>query len=353
MERGGNAKVNAVFEARLPPGSSIKPTNHADGPTRERFIRDKYERRKYYDPSGLSNVPSQDFAADTESAVVGGPSVGPPSDVAKQRLEQRRARINKSNSTVPSATIATISKSRPKVAKAPASAPPPSVDLLDLMGGFDNAPSEAPAKTSNATSTAAAGLDLFDFSSTAVPDSSRSNQEANNHWNELTQIPASQATQPPKPALDLSSLYNGAHQQQPMGFANFPSGGNMYPGNALPNQMMMPNGMPRANMQQMTNAMQNMNFSSMNPQQMAYQQQQMMMMQQQQQMRMMMMSQQPQVSGMVQPQAQFSSMNSHNFATSFPSPSSPSPHGMKAAAPATPEKEDPFAQFGTNMFRSF
>lgn len=360
MERGGNAKVNAVFEARLPPGSNIKPTNHADGPTRERFIRDKYERRKYYDPSGLSNAPTEDFAP-SESAA-GGAAVGPPSDAAKQRLEQRRARINKASSTVSNEpTIATLPpKTRTRVAKAPASAPPPSVDLLDLMGGFDSAPTQDPPKApTGSTESPAAGLDLFDFSSTAVPDNSTSNQDANNQWNELTQMPTSQAPrQQPKPALDLSSLYNGAHQQQqPMGFANFPSGGNMYAANPMPNQMMMNNGMPNANMQQMTSAMQNMSFSSMTPQQMAYQQQQMMMMQQQQQqMRMMMMSQQPQSGGMMPQQQQFSTMNGHNFGASFPPPTSPAPpstHGMKAAAPAKPEKEDPFAQFGTNMFRSY
>jgi hypothetical protein len=361
MERGGNAKVNAVFEARLPPGSNIKPTNHADGPTRERFIRDKYERRKYFDLSGLSNAPTEDFA-DSETAAAGA-AVGPPSDAAKQRLEQRRARINKSSSTVATGpTMATLPpKTRTKVAQAPASAPPPSVDLLDLMGGFDSAPAAEPPKAPNTTESPAAGLDLFDFSSAAVPESStsRSNQDANNQWNELTQMPLSQAPpQRPKPALDLSSLYNGAHQQQhPMGFANFPSGGNTYVGNPMPNQMMMNNGMTNTNMQQMTNAMQNMNFSSMTPQHVAYQQQQMMMMQQQQQqMRMMMMSQAP-TGGMMPPQSHFSNMNGHNYgASSFLTPASPTPpssHGMKAAAPAAPEKEDPFAQFGTNMFRSY
>ena len=54
MENGGNAKVNAIFEANLASSGRPKPTNLADGPTRERFIRDKYERRKFYDPSAYS-----------------------------------------------------------------------------------------------------------------------------------------------------------------------------------------------------------------------------------------------------------------------------------------------------------
>ena len=61
MENGGNKKVNAIFEARL--GGAKKPTTAADGPTRERFIRDKYERRKYYDPSVLETyVPDEEPA---------------------------------------------------------------------------------------------------------------------------------------------------------------------------------------------------------------------------------------------------------------------------------------------------
>ena len=54
MENGGNAKVNAIFEANLH-NTTIKPTVGASGPVRERFIRDKYERRKYYDPNVLQN----------------------------------------------------------------------------------------------------------------------------------------------------------------------------------------------------------------------------------------------------------------------------------------------------------
>ena len=52
MENGGNKKVNAIFEANLS-DPTIKPTTAASGTVRERYIRDKYERRKYYDPSVL------------------------------------------------------------------------------------------------------------------------------------------------------------------------------------------------------------------------------------------------------------------------------------------------------------
>lgn len=50
MENGGNAMVNAIFEARLP-RINDKPTSTAKWGTRERFIQDKYERRRFYDES--------------------------------------------------------------------------------------------------------------------------------------------------------------------------------------------------------------------------------------------------------------------------------------------------------------
>ena len=50
MENGGNKKVNSIFEAHL---RVPKPEVHASGPDRERFIRDKYERHKFYDAGVL------------------------------------------------------------------------------------------------------------------------------------------------------------------------------------------------------------------------------------------------------------------------------------------------------------
>jgi hypothetical protein len=378
MEHGGNAKVNAIFEARLPANSNIKPTNHADGPTRERFIRDKYERRKYYDPSA-ANLTSND-SNNHPSHVNGAPSpttttttsdaasFGPPSDAAKQRLEQRRARINKGLSTSGGASAVTTTvaaasntstKARPKVAKAPASAPLPPQNMIDLLG-FDTPAAESSVPTT-ANRTSAAEFDLFDFSANTA-DTSTANSGTNNNnsnsindqWNQLT----SQASQPQqqvtKPSIDLASLYNGVQQQQqPMGFANFGPGSNMgYSTNNL-NPMMMNSGMMNHNtsMQQMNMAMQNMNFSNqqMTPQQMAYQQQQQQMMMMQQQQQQQMMLQQQMMMQQQQQQQQFPNATSMNHfgATPHPTPTKVTTTKVSAA----PEKDDPFAQFGTNMFR--
>jgi hypothetical protein len=127
MENGGNAKVNAIFEARL--GSTRKPTTAADGQTRERFIRDKYERRKYYDPSALENyVVSEEDDEEEEEA----PAPSRRTKVTRHPSEAARLRAEKKSGT----PRAVPTKAAP--APAPAAA---QVDLLDF-GAFD---SPAPA----------------------------------------------------------------------------------------------------------------------------------------------------------------------------------------------------------------
>jgi len=53
MENGGNVLVNAVYEGRLPRNNE-KPTYQTNGVARERFVRDKYERRKFYEGSAFA-----------------------------------------------------------------------------------------------------------------------------------------------------------------------------------------------------------------------------------------------------------------------------------------------------------
>ena len=64
MENGGNQKVNAIFEARL---AVAKPTTSATGPVRERYIRDKYERRKFYDPNAFTEVSQMEAQREQDS----------------------------------------------------------------------------------------------------------------------------------------------------------------------------------------------------------------------------------------------------------------------------------------------
>ena len=96
MENGGNKKVNLIFEGKLKNFGSLntKPSAGADGRTRERFIRDKYERRKYFDASALQKAEEESSSSEEESeeeeVVVKKKSgkvvpIRAPSDAARQR----------------------------------------------------------------------------------------------------------------------------------------------------------------------------------------------------------------------------------------------------------------------------
>eukprot|EP00522_Entomoneis_paludosa_P006387 CAMPEP_0172451980 /NCGR_PEP_ID=MMETSP1065-20121228/9771_1 /TAXON_ID=265537 /ORGANISM="Amphiprora paludosa, Strain CCMP125" /LENGTH=493 /DNA_ID=CAMNT_0013203951 /DNA_START=234 /DNA_END=1715 /DNA_ORIENTATION=+ len=142
MENGGNSKVNMIFEARL---NSPKPSNQADLNTRERFIRDKYERRKFYDSSAFAKIaamPAQrppepqqqvpsfdaDFSQTGNADFSQTGNVGTPSAAAQRRLEKRRTGGDSASvgGTAQRRSSAT-GKSRSK-----SSLTPPVGDLLDF-----------------------------------------------------------------------------------------------------------------------------------------------------------------------------------------------------------------------------
>jgi stromal membrane-associated protein len=145
MENGGNAKVNAIFEANLH-SASAKPTAGASGPVRERFIRDKYERRKFYDPSVMQEYadappPQASTASGRTAQNVITPTRRAPSDAARLRAQNRRI-------------------AAPKIPSGPPPPPPPpppraapDVDLLDFsttttdMSAPPNPPSAGPSPT--------------------------------------------------------------------------------------------------------------------------------------------------------------------------------------------------------------
>lgn len=129
MENGGNARVNMIFEGRLNnPG--LKPTTGASGPERERFIRDKYERRKYMDRDALLKIISgeseESDSSDEEEEPVKSPSPSSrkPSDAARRRANARRNRLGNMASSP--------AKKEINRASAPVSAPVAVADLLDF-----------------------------------------------------------------------------------------------------------------------------------------------------------------------------------------------------------------------------
>lgn len=440
MENGGNKKVNDIFEAHL---TARKPQVGASGPTRERFIRDKYERRKFYDPNVLARYNSMDPSTQREEQnVTNGPVSNRernPSEVARMR-KQRKKPSYEQRASQPRA-------SAPK-AQPPAPAPAPAVDLLDL--NFSE-PAPAPAPTQAAP--ASANLDLFsanfDANSTATAPSSQtinsvpqqattdvfapqpaatnafspqpaaapndfSPQPAaatndfmafsNNTTVETNQaqpepVPANNAAttaiEQPKPkstTADIMSMYSA-----PMGVSN----GMMNNTGAMNNTGTMGNGMENmmGMMQQMSmNPQQGSNMmmgNKMDPQMMMAYQQQLMMQQ-------MMMAQAQGAGGMgndfgMNPAMMMQGMpntgtngnaatnggnammnggmsmnnaamnggglqnGNNNMSNGFSGPSmgsgppiSAQQNGGRAkqAAPSSPQKEDPFAQFGMNVFRS-
>jgi hypothetical protein len=98
MENGGNEKVNAIYEAHL--NGVEKPSATASGPARERFIRDKYERRKFFDAGVLQKFYNGEIIS--SPAIVNGSEekfkskpvsssfkIRAPSDAAKKRAESK------------------------------------------------------------------------------------------------------------------------------------------------------------------------------------------------------------------------------------------------------------------------
>ncbi|KAL7441242.1 hypothetical protein ACHAXH_009141 [Discostella pseudostelligera] len=144
MENGGNHKVNAIFEAHL---NVPKPTNSASGPVRERFIRDKYERRKFYDPNAFARVSQMESQREEEEVVSGVQrrlaNSRAPSDAARRRVEERATRNGTSARVVKAPTV-------------PASSPPPPAPVVDLLdfGDFDSPEAASAVQASVVTSTA-------------------------------------------------------------------------------------------------------------------------------------------------------------------------------------------------------
>ena len=350
MENGGNAKVNAVFEARL---SAAKPGIHADGPTRERFIRDKYERRKFYDPAAFSNLPVSAPAAAAPHRSQSLP-VQPPSEAARQRMESRRGRLQKSHSddsvasnestsrgrrgaprrTESSASKGSsrgsVSRTSSRIAKAPVSAP---VDLLDFGSDSAGAAGSAFGTSGNNNSSSDPFADFLGSSATTAAATQP-----------VTSSVAPSGNTNKNASADIMSLYGNMNSSNnnnfmmnqmtaQMGHMNVNQNISAFPSGMVGSNMMFQNG-SNGVMQQMSqqfvvnpgynNAQQN--FGS-------YQQQM-------------------QMSNNSNKFGGFSSNGDTDFG-SAPMGSGPPLTSMQPQSSSSrkKEKEDPFAQFGMNAFR--
>ena len=366
MENGGNAKVNAIFEAHL---NREKPTNHADLQTRERYIRDKYERRKFYDPSAFGTYrassapappPSSSRAAAQQPQEIALPAlrtgpVGPPSDVAQRRIQERRRRtqglspknggggsgekpLRRVGSSESKEGGKKKSSRKPKSQGSTGVTQSSSIDLLD----FSEPPASAPAPSTSNSAT-----DLFGFIAEAPAQSAPARTPSETFGNSFYSGSKDQKGKS-SAAADIMALYGG-NSNHSNGNANAFGQQQHYGGQNGMNAMM--NQMGRMDL--------NHNNSNQQQQWTPQQQQQMMMMQQQQQM--MMMMQQGQVNfnpqmmnGAFNPQM----MNGNNMmmAQQHQQPQQTSGFGGQMAmggnAGRSAQKEDPFASLGgRNTFR--
>jgi len=282
MENGGNFKVNTIFEARLAQSGKTKPTNLADGPTRERFIRDKYERRKFFDPAGFSLAGNSGEGPPRASN--SGPSSasrpGAPSDVARQRVARRQARMKPSRSQQMDAPARSAKSA---VAKAPVSAPVVR-DLLDfgapepaqVAAAAAAAPTNdlfAPVSSTPSTPSAAVTSDPFAPHSSAqqqvvqpvqkpqgAPQASAPASLPGHEF--LTPVPAAKHS---TSNASIMALFNTPSQQAGFG-AGIPNNGMMMNNGMVPQQMMMNNGMMNTNgMQQQQQQQMMMQHMMMNP----------------------------------------------------------------------------------------
>lgn len=270
MESAGNKRINEIFEGRLKNFGThtTKPSQHADGRTRERFIRDKYELRKYYDPVALqrmiSNAESEEESSEEESeeeevVVVKKKSssakmqpIRAPSDAARQRAESRKERLNAYRAKeAGNSRSSTIPIPIPVKTHRAAPVPPPAQEV-DLLGFSSTPPTEQPHVTQQTTSSAttdpaAASIDLF--AQINITSSATSSQVNTNTTITSTQTQQQPQSQPQQQQADKKKFNN----DEILSMFNAPTPNSYYsntPANAISNSFAS-NGMNSyANMQQ-------------------------------------------------------------------------------------------------------
>ena len=266
MENGGNAKVNAIFEAHL---NVSKPNNSASGSVRERFIRDKYERRKFYDPRAFESAAQMSNGGVEEEAVIAGVQrrlasdryARTPSDAAKRRVEERAARNRSGGGTKSSS-----SRSKPVKKPAPVKAPEPVADLLDF-GDFTSVEAASTFQQNTTTPAPAASVAATPAPAAAPPAAIDMFANMSSPVQNAPATPQQHQQQPEKKAMsnaDIMSMFNSpSTQHNPMQQNMFPMqmGGGMNGGN---NMMMNGNNNNMGMMNQQQMGMNNMGMGGNN-----------------------------------------------------------------------------------------
>ncbi|XP_071074645.1 stromal membrane-associated protein 1 isoform X4 [Dasypus novemcinctus] len=197
MQDMGNTKARLLYEANLPENFRRPQTDQAV----EFFIRDKYEKKKYYDKNAIAipNISSSDAPL---QPLVSSPSLQAAVEKNKLEKEKEKKKEEKRREKEPekSAKPLTTEKVQKKEdqqlelkkSTSPKKATEPTVDLLGLDG-----PSEAPVTNGNTTMIPALNDDLDIFGpmiSNPLP---------------ATVIPAAQGTPTVPTAATLSTIAPG------------------------------------------------------------------------------------------------------------------------------------------------
>ena len=130
MVRWGNKRANAYWEARVPESYYIPDENDGVGAV-ERWIRDKYEKKKFVAKS-LPSCATEDIDLSLPIATLLGGS--------KSGSDEGKTKKKASSLTAAAATPAAAAAPKASKAAAPAAAPAPAAaadDALDLLG-FDS-----------------------------------------------------------------------------------------------------------------------------------------------------------------------------------------------------------------------
>lgn len=354
MENGGNKKVNAIFEANAQ--HAVKLTTLADGRTRERYIRDKYERRNFFDSNVLQsyiNGGNEEDDEDEESDAEEAPTrqrsskkiqpLRSPSDAAMRRAETRKSRI--ASASISSTNLVTQNnKEKKKFVKKKIENPPsapitePTVDLLDF-----GTPMKDPGPPPDPPSaTPSPNLDLF--KSMNVPVNAQNDNSVSDNAARAAET-AMQDAPKKLPSFNESEILSKFNEPSvvPMGYSNgIMPGTNMM---GAMNPMAMMQQQQRTNMSAFTSLPQQANMMAMMQQQQAN----MMMMQQQQQM---MMNQASMGGNMQQHLAMMNNLHIGNTGGMVQRPvggdSTQTQQMGIAQRPVAPksEKSDPFDAFG-------
>ena len=215
MVRWGNRRANEYWEARVPDDYYIPDENDGVNIV-ERWIRDKYEKKKFVAKS-LPACADEEVDLTLPMSQLIGSTGGSSSNSGDKKKSKEKSSSSKS---LLASAAAPAPAPKPAVAKAAAKAAPapspPSVDTLDLLG-FDCFPSDSVAAPVAPAAAAAPSFAAFGGPQAGGADPSAQLSNAFGSFG-ISAAAAPAADPPPQTAAttaaNIMSLYGNGQQQQ-------------------------------------------------------------------------------------------------------------------------------------------